>query len=72
MTDNETTAWQEKAEAALAHLERQYDQLNAVVIAQARELARLQKRLEELGDSLDTQELERIRGTNPKPPHYGP
>ena len=72
MTEDETRMRWEKAEMTLAHLERQYDDLNAVVVKQGRLLARMQKRLEALGQSLDVQESERIRGTNPKPPHYGP
>ncbi len=59
-----------RAEASVAHLERQYDELNAVVITQGKLLARIQKRLEQLGDSMESQELERIRSTNSKPPHY--
>ncbi|KAB2675635.1 MAG: SlyX family protein [Verrucomicrobia bacterium] len=59
-----------RAEASVAHLERQYDELNEVVITQGKLLARIQKRLEQLGDSMESQELERIRSTNSKPPHY--
>jgi uncharacterized coiled-coil protein SlyX len=59
-----------RAEASVAHLERQYDELNTVVIAQAKLLARIQKRLEQLGESIETQELDRIRATHAKPPHY--
>jgi uncharacterized coiled-coil protein SlyX len=68
MTD---TARLEKIEAALAHLERQYDQLNDVVIEQARVLARLQKEFAKTSDAVQAIELERIRVNNPKPPHYG-
>ncbi len=60
----------ERAEAAVAHLERQYDELNAVVIVQGRELERLRRALERLGETLETQELDRIRSTQTKPPHY--
>jgi uncharacterized coiled-coil protein SlyX len=60
----------ERAEAAVAHLERQYDELNAVVIAQTREIERLRRSLERLGETLETQELDRIRSTQTKPPHY--
>jgi uncharacterized coiled-coil protein SlyX len=60
----------ERAEESLAHLEHQYDQLNRVVVEQAKLLERLRKQLERLTETLETQELERIRGTSAKPPHY--
>jgi uncharacterized coiled-coil protein SlyX len=60
----------ERAEAAVAHLEHQYDQLNRVVVEQSKLLERLRKQLERLTETLETQELERIRGTSAKPPHY--
>ncbi len=60
----------EALESHLAHLERQYEQLNEVVIAQGKELAGAQTRLRRLGQTLETIELERIKATNPKPPHY--
>jgi uncharacterized coiled-coil protein SlyX len=60
----------ERAEAAVAHLERQYDELNAVVIVQGREIERLRRALERLGETLETQELDRVRSTQTKPPHY--
>ena len=59
----------ERAEAAVAHLEHQYDQLNRVVVEQSKLLERLRKQLERLTETLETQELERIRGTSAKPPH---
>jgi uncharacterized coiled-coil protein SlyX len=59
-----------RVEAALAHLERQFDELNSVAIAQGKLVSRLQKRVEELGSSLESQEMERIRSTSAKPPHY--
>ena len=60
----------EKIEAAVAHLENQFDQLNQVVIEQGRLLKRLQGQQEKMDRSLSTVELERIKATNPKPPHY--
>lgn len=60
----------EKIETNLAHLERQYEQLNQVVIEQGRVLARLQKEHAKTSDAVQTMELERIRANNPKPPHY--
>ena len=61
----------ERIEAHLAHLERQYEQLNEVVIAQGRALARLQKESAKVSQAVETMELDRIRTNNPKPPHYG-
>lgn len=58
-------------EAALAHLERNYDALNSVVVAQGKTMARLQKRLEQLDETLQTQEPDRLPDHNTKPPHYG-
>ena len=60
----------EKIESHIAHLEHQLDQLNQVVIEQGRLLARVQKECAKLADTVETAELERIKGTNPKPPHY--
>lgn len=57
-------------EANLAHLERQYEQLNQVVIEQGRLLARLQKEYARTSETVQTIELERVRANNPKPPHY--
>jgi len=60
-----------KLEAALAHLERNYDALNSVVVAQGKTMARLQKRLEQLDETLKNQEPERLPAHNTRPPHYG-
>lgn len=60
----------EKIETHLAHLERQYEELNQVVIEQGRVLARLQKESAKVSETVQTMEMERIRSTNPKPPHY--
>ena len=61
----------ECVEAHLAHLERQYEQLNQVVIEQARILKKLHTNQERLANSVETSELERIKSTDPRPPHYG-
>ncbi|MSU32875.1 MAG: SlyX family protein [Pedosphaera sp.] len=58
-------------EASLAHLERHFDDLNSVVIDQARLLVRLQKRVDELGQAFDVRETERSPHQE-KPPHYAP
>jgi uncharacterized coiled-coil protein SlyX len=59
-----------KIESHLAHLERQYEQLNQVVIEQAKLLARLQKEGAQVSETIGNIEMERVRATNPKPPHY--
>lgn len=57
-------------EAALAHLERNYDSLNAVVVEQGRILVRLQKRLEQMNETFKMQDLDQPSAHNVKPPHY--
>jgi uncharacterized coiled-coil protein SlyX len=68
---NDLAARLQTIESHLAHLERQYEELNQVVIEQARLLARLQKESAKVSETIGTIEIERIRATNPKPPHYG-
>lgn len=60
----------EKIESQIAFLERQYDELNSVVIQQSKTILRLQTQLDRANEALETAELERIRANNPKPPHY--
>jgi uncharacterized coiled-coil protein SlyX len=60
----------EKLESNLAHLEHQYDQLNRVVLEQGKQLTRLQGLQQKVSQTVETIELERIKGTNAKPPHY--
>ena len=60
----------EKIESHLSHLERQYEQLNQVVIEQGRIIAKLQKENAKVSAAVQTMELDRIRGNNPKPPHH--
>ena len=62
----------ERAEASLAHLERNFDELNSVVIDQSKTITRLQKQLEVLGETLRGQDVDRLQPHNPKPPHYAP
>jgi SlyX protein len=57
-------------ESHVAHLERLGDELNTVVTQQARELERLKRQVARLTESLEGLESERIKATNPKPPHY--
>jgi uncharacterized coiled-coil protein SlyX len=67
---NDHTDRIEKLEAHVAHLERQIDQLNEVVIQQSRELDRLKKQVGRVSQTLENAELERIKSVDTKPPHY--
>lgn len=60
----------EKIETHVAHLERQFEQLNEVLVANTRLLTRLQKELAKASEAVGNIELERIRSNNQKPPHY--
>ena len=68
--DKEIAERLEKLESHLAHLEHQYDQLNQVVLEQARLLAKTQVQQQKVAQTMESIELERIKSTNPKPPHY--
>lgn len=56
-------------EAHLAHVERLHDELNGVVTEQSRIISKLQAQVRRLGESVEQTELDRIRSTNPRPPH---
>ncbi len=60
----------DKIESHLAHLERQYEELNGVVIEQARIITRLQKENAKVSTAVQTMEIDRISSNNTKPPHY--
>jgi len=60
----------ERIEAHLTHVERLHDELNDVVVEQASLLKKLQTHLRRVSNAVESTELERIRATNPKPPHY--
>lgn len=57
-------------ESNIAHLEKQYEDLNQVVIEQAKMIRKLQSNQQRLADTVETAELDRIKSTNAKPPHY--
>jgi uncharacterized coiled-coil protein SlyX len=44
--------------------------LNQVVLEQARQLAKMQAQQQKVSQTVESIELERIKSTNPKPPHY--
>lgn len=67
---DQTTQRFERVEAHLAHLERQVEQLNEVIIAQGKELEQLKKLVQRQAMTLEGIELEPVKSTNPKPPHY--
>lgn len=60
-----------KLESALTHVERQYDQLNDIVIRQDKQLARLSAIVERVDNTLHDFELDQVRSNNARPPHYG-
>lgn len=68
--DKELSERLEKLESNLAHLEHQYDQLNQVVLEQSRQLTKMQALQQKVSQTVEGIELERIKSTNPKPPHY--
>ena len=59
-----------RIESHLAHLERQYEELNGVVVEQSRLLGRLQKENSKVSSAVENMEMERISANNAKPPHY--
>ena len=59
-------------EGHVTHLERQCDELNSVVVEQGKALERLQRKLNHVGDTIDSFENERLHQSKEKPPHYLP
>ncbi|MDB6055867.1 MAG: hypothetical protein JWN25_3390 [Verrucomicrobiales bacterium] len=59
-----------KIESQLAHMERLYDDLNKIVIEQDKTIRSLNLLCRRLSDSLQGMELDRVRQTTSKPPHY--
>lgn len=59
-----------RLESTIAHLEHLTERLNEVATEHGREIAQLKKKIQGQAQSLETIELDRIRSTNPKPPHY--
>lgn len=59
----------ERRETHVARLEHQIDQLNEVLIEQCKSAKRFRKQLQQHAATLESMELERIKATNPKPPH---
>jgi uncharacterized coiled-coil protein SlyX len=59
-----------RLESHLAHLELLTDALNGVVIEQGRQIEQLKKQSQRQSQTIENLELERIKATNSKPPHY--
>lgn len=60
----------QRVEANIAHLEHLVEQLNAVIIEQGKVIESLRRQTHQQATTLESIELERIKATNPKPPHY--
>jgi len=60
----------ERIESHLAHLERHYEELNQVVIEQSGTIKKLQLQQQRMAQTMETSEVERIKATSSKPPHY--
>ena len=67
---DEITQRFEKLEAHVAHLERQVEELNEVLVDQSKLVERLKKEVQRQSATMETMELERIKANNPKPPHH--
>ncbi|MBP9900369.1 MAG: SlyX family protein [Verrucomicrobiota bacterium] len=68
--NDESTQRLERIEAHLTHLEHQVEQLNGVLIEQGKVVELLKRQAQRQSATLEAIELERIKATNPKPPHY--
>ena len=68
--NDETAQRLERLEANVAHLERQVEQLNDVLIEQGKLVELLKKQAQRQATTLESIELDRIKATNARPPHY--
>jgi uncharacterized coiled-coil protein SlyX len=68
--DKELAERLERLESHVAHLERQYEDLNGVVIEQGAAIKKLQSVQQRVAETIENAELDRIKSTNAKPPHY--
>ncbi|MCC7376225.1 MAG: SlyX family protein [Verrucomicrobiales bacterium] len=62
----------QRIEIHLAHLERQGEELNGVIIEQGKQIARLQTLVNQLTETVEQAEGDRIRATSSRPPHSAP
>jgi uncharacterized coiled-coil protein SlyX len=68
--NDDTPARLGQIESHIAHLERQVEELNDVIIEQGKLLERMKKEVQKQSSAMQTMELERIKGNVQKPPHY--
>ena len=61
---------QNAVESSVAHLERQYDELNQMVVKQDKLLTRLSTMMTRMDSTFQGMEIDKIRNNNQKPPHY--
>ena len=59
-----------RLESHVAHLEHQVEELNGVVVEQAKTLERLRKQVQLHARTLETSVIEQAKANNPKPPHH--
>ena len=59
-----------KIESALAHLENLTEALNETIIAQDKTIRRLTQQVEQMNGMIQAKEIDTIKGTVTKPPHY--
>jgi len=69
MTDA-TSQRMAQIESHVAHLERQVEQLNEVIVRQGKLVARLRKEVQRQSAAMASLELDRMKANDAKPPHY--
>ena len=57
-------------ESGLTHLEQLVESLNQTIIGQDKIIQQLQTKLNQLTSNLEAKEMDSIKGTVTKPPHY--
>ena len=57
-------------ESDLTHLEQLVESLNQTIIGQDKIIQQLQTKLKQLTSNLEAKEMDSIKGTVTKPPHY--
>ena len=57
-------------ESNLAHVEQTGESLSQTIVEQDKTIQQLQAQLAKLASSAESQEMDKIKGTIKKPPHY--
>ena len=57
-------------ESNLAHVEQTVESLSQTIVEQDKMIQQLQAQLAKLASSAESQEMDKIKGTIKKPPHY--